>query len=197
MAKKTTSTKTKVSKSEPEIVQVTNEGIEDFFDSFDDEITDEVESEESIKPISIFDHMNNLTINKVPWNNLPSYDKKSFNPYMITLWLGMDKDLLIFMNDMQIYSIGNLSPECFYKVLYEFLPQVKFYLKFIKAVKEPKYNDDLVLFIAKNFEVSKSQAIDYLDIYYMSDVNKLALYTLLTKFAKSDKEIKKLMDLKK
>lgn len=176
----------------------TSEGIEELVELYDKEenvIVDEAEGE-VIKGITLFDHFNNLTINKTPWENLSDPDRKSFANYMVILWLGMHPDLIQFMDEIQSVSIMQLSPKNLYKVLYDFLPKQKYYLKFIKGDKEGKYNPQLVELIANHYHVSKKNAIEYLNIYYSSVKGQICLSDLIKLYGKTEKELIKLTEIK-
>lgn len=187
-------------KNEEVIIEGSFEGLGDIFDLFDIEEKnnnqEEVDEFIETKPLDIFGHIKNLTVNKVPWSSLRECDKKSFKSYMITLWLGMVPDLLSLLDDLQMYSIGVLTSEQYYTILYEYLPQKNYFIKYIKGNKEDKYNKELVLLLSKNFEVSKCEALDYLDIYNGNINNQLELRNLIQKYGKTDKEINKLMEIK-
>ena len=80
---------------------------------------------------SIFDHMSNLTDKKKPWNSISEADQKSFTPFIINRWLSMNMDFIEVINELQRYTIGQISPAETYKLYYEFLPkqrQFQFYV---------------------------------------------------------------------
>lgn len=193
MARKKTEKKVEV------IIEGTFDGLEEIFDLFD--LESNVDEEDPIdelneKPLELFDHIKNLTVNKKPWAELRASDKKTFNSYMITLWLGMVPELLTLVDDLQIYSIGNLTPEQYYKILYDYLPVKSYFIKYIKGIKEGKFNKDLIQLVSKHYEISKSDAVDYLEIFNGNINNQLELRNLIEKYGKTDKEINKLMDSK-
>lgn len=187
-------------KNEEVIIEGSFEGLGDIFDLFDIETknveNNDLDSLNESKPFELFDHIKNLTVNKVPWSSLRDCDKKTFKPYMITLWFGMVPDLLVLLDELQIYSIGGLTSEQYYTVLYEYLPQQNYFIKYIKGSKEDKYNKELVQLLSKYFEISKCEALDYLEIYNGNITNQLELRTLIEKYGKTDKEINKLMEIK-
>ena len=77
-----------------------------------------------------------------------------------------------------------------HKSVYQFycnlLPKKKTFLRYLSG-KKGKTNDAVVPFIMKYFEVSKSQASEYYTLMSKED-----LISLVKKFGKSDKEIKKM-----
>ena len=180
--------------------QILHEGntfeLNDLLDLFDDDEFIELQESDSVVPLKLFDHINNLTANKTKWEDLRECDKKSFNNFIITMSLGMHSDLIQFMDELQLYSTLVLTPAAFYKVLYEFLPAGKLYFKYIKSSKEAKYNDDLIRLLANHYNVSKNEAIDYLEIFFANIDNQLSLRDLISKYGKTEKEITKLMEIK-
>lgn len=153
-------------------------------------------NEEIVKGITLFDHLSNITEKKIKWNKLRDVDKKTFEPYMILLWLGMSQDLASFIDEIQWYGIMKWTPEQLYAVLLEYLPQQKFYIKYIKGNKEGKYNSELIQLLCGHFKIGKRECNDYLDIFFASDKNKKALIDLIEKYGKKEKEIEKLMIIK-
>lgn len=189
--------KSKKEQSTELLQEGTNSGIETLIDLYNHEIIIESDNKAAItKPLTIFDHINNLTINKTKWEELADIDKKSFNRFMIILWLAMSPDLVQLIDQLQQVAIELLTPRDTYKLLYDFLPQQKFYLKFIKGAKDAKFNEELVLFIADKFECSTKQAKDNLEIYLGNDTNIEILKSILQKYGKDSKEIKKLIEIK-
>lgn len=177
------------------IFEGSNEGIENLLELYNIE-EKIVEENNVVSKMTIFDHINNLTINKKHWNEYSEADKKTFQPYMILLWLSMDADLLVFIDEIQAPAVNQLSAKDLYTVLYEFLPQQKLFLKFIKGNKEGKYNEELVELISNHYNVSKLNAKTYLDIYFGNGKNINKLYELLEQYAYDEKKIKKLMEIK-
>ena len=137
------------------------------------------------KPATIFDHLANITWKKTPWDTLDEASQKSFSPYLINRWLSMSPQLIEIVDMFQQYTIGPLSKEHVYKLYYDILPKGKFFSKYIKGKKVNKYNSELVVFMAKHFEIAKNEAEEYISL-----LNKKQLESLCKKYGKSDKEIK-------
>ena len=110
------------------------------------------------KPKTIFDHLAGITFKKIKWEDLTDADKKSFTPYLINRWLSMSPQLIEIVDMFQQYTIGPLSKEHVYKLYYDILPKGKFFSKYIKGKKVNKYNSELVVFMAKHFEIAKNEA---------------------------------------
>ena len=135
------------------------------------------------------DFIKDLTEKKTPWESLSESDKKAFSPYIIDLWLGMNPDLIEFVNEMQRYTITQLKPKQVYKLYLDLLPKMKLpYSRYIKGKKTDKYNPALVELIAKHFWISKRIAEEYIDVIPTND-----LEIIIRKYGKTDAEIKKLL----
>ena len=118
----------------------------------------------SDKKATIFDHLDNITVNKKEWDKMSDEDQKAFVPYLINRWLSMNMDYIDLVNELQKYSIGLLNPSEVYKLYFDILPKKKTFNKYIKGKKAQKYSDELVKLVSKHYLVSESEAIDYLEI---------------------------------
>lgn len=146
------------------------------------------------KAATIFDHLSNITDKKKDWSSLSEADRKSFSPYLINRWLSMDPDLIEIVNEFQHYTIGVLDVKHVYQLYHDLLPKRKFFTKYIKGKSEDKYNKDLIEFIADHYTVSKREATEYISM--MIDLDSTELVDILSKYGKTDKEIKNLLKTK-
>jgi hypothetical protein len=137
------------------------------------------------KPKTIFDHLAGITFKKTKWEDLTELDQKSFSPYLINRWLSMSPQLIEIVDMFQHYTIGPLSKEHVYKLYYDILPKGKFFTKYIKGKKSDKYNKELISFLAKHYQVSKSESEEYISL-----LSKDKISTICKKYGKTDKEIK-------
>jgi hypothetical protein len=69
------------------------------------------------------------------------------------------------------------------------LPRGKQYNKYIKGSRDEKYEKWLVDLVSTHYNVSKVEAIEYIEIYYKQD--KTALKILCEMYAVDKKDIKK------
>jgi len=145
---------------------------------------------------TIFEHISNLTERKLLSDNYDDDAWKSFSPYMINQWLSMDKDLIEFVNYLQRFTIGVLSSEQVYRLYLGFLPEKKFYIKYIKGSKASKYNTDLVAYISKYHGTSTKNGIGYLNIYYNTSSGIDTIKSILSKYGLTKKEIIKMLKIK-
>ena len=144
------------------------------------------------KSISIIDFIKNITINKVPWESYSENDVKACSSYMITQWMSMNYNTVEFVNELQRY-LGILDKREYYKLFMYAFPKVSIYIQYIKSKSEKKYNTELLSLLSKYYEISNSEVRDYLDIFLKNDENIKELITIIRKYGKSDKEIKKLL----
>jgi len=149
-----------------------------------------------MKQATLFDHLSNITDKKVPWEKLSEMDKKSWNPFMVGRFLSMESDLLEFVNFVEKYTIGVLSPKVTYKLYLDILPKRKFYLKYIKNMKQIQYEPELVRLLSEYFKTSTDQTIDYLNIYFETDSGMGDLKEILEKYGIDAKKIKTLLKIK-
>ena len=143
------------------------------------------------KPKTIFDHLAGITHKKTKWEDLTEADQKSFSPYLINRWLSMAPELIEIVDMFQHYTIGPLTREHVYKLYYDILPKGKFFNKYIKGKKSDKYNTELVKFIAEHVQISKREAMEYIDYWKKDHIDELK--SLLKKYGKTEKEIKQLI----
>lgn len=143
------------------------------------------------KARNIFEHISGITDKKTTWDVLSDSDKKSFTPYIINRWLSMNMDFIELVNELQRYTIGQVSPEETYKLYYDILPKQKQFNKYIKGKKADKYNPALVELLSMHFLVSEKEAMEYIDIYQETSLNTLK--EIIKKYGKTDKEVEKLL----
>ena len=143
------------------------------------------------KARNIFEHISGITDKKTPWDVLSDIDKKSFTPYIINRWLSMNMDFIELVNELQRYTIGQISNEETYKLYYDILPKQKQFNKYIKGKKADKYNPALVELLSQHFLVSEAEAMEYIDMYQDTSLNTLK--EIIKKYGKTDKEVDKLL----
>lgn len=143
---------------------------------------------EEKKSATLFDLMSGLTDKKREWSKWSESDQKKFSTYLVNRWLSMRMELTELINEFQTYTIGQLSPRDTYRLYYELLPTNKAFAKYIKGKSEDRYEKDLVAQIAEHYQVSKSEASDYVEL-----MDKLQCERILTMYGYSDAEKKKLL----
>ncbi len=137
---------------------------------------------------TLFEHINAIYQDqrKDYFQKLDDGEKRTYSNYMVNRFLSMNIHQLPLVNEIQKY---NLPPDIHYLFFATTIPRGKQYNKYVKAAKETKYEEWLVILVAKHYCVSQDEAIGYLDIYY--DTNKDALRELCENYGVDKKQLKK------
>ena len=136
---------------------------------------------------TIFDFLNDLTFNKVKWED--QTEPKKFQPYMVHRWLSMNLDYLDLVAEcLPLTSI--LSHRETYKFYMDVLPKKKSWVKYIsnKSDKDDKF-ERAIEFIAKHNQLSIREATDYFE--FILENNYQELVDWIKKFGYNDKQIQK------
>lgn len=132
-----------------------------------------------VKTKTIFDILNDLTFNKVPWSE---QDQKQVQSYMLNRLLSMNPDYLPIVAEVQAIT-DLLSPEQYYNFYLDLLPKKKTFNKYISSKSEK--NVKLLSFLAKQLQCSTREIEMYLE------VDSSGILEYLTKFGLTEKEVKK------
>lgn len=143
---------------------------------------------EEKKGATIFDFIGGVTDKKKAWDKWSESDQKKFSVYIVNRWLSMRMELTELVNELQTYTIGLLRPQETYKLYHELLPNNKAFAKYIKGKSEDKYDAALISQIAEHYQVSKSEATDYVEL-----MDKMQCERILTMYGYSEGEKKKLL----
>ena len=79
-----------------------------------------------------------------------------------------------------------------YNLYIDIFPKSKTFLRYVKGKKEKKYADWVTELISSHFEVSKSEATDYLQLFYMTKDGKNNLREIISLYGIEESLIKKL-----
>ena len=143
---------------------------------------------EEKKSATILDFIDGLTHKKKEWSKWSESDQKKFSVFIVNRWLSMRMEFTELVNEFQTYTIGLLRPQETYRLYHEFLPASKGFAKYIKGKSEDKYEKDLVAQFAEHYQVSKSEAADYIDL-----MDKMQCERILSMYGYSEGEKKKLL----
>ena len=130
-----------------------------------------------------------LTSQKKRLEDYEEYEVKSWSNYMINRFLSMKSDWIEVVNEVQKYP---LSPKELYRVYRDILPRRNQFLKYVKGKKNMNYEEWVIELVVKHFEISVSEAVSYLEIYYLTEQGKQELLTLIQSYGIDPKEVKKL-----
>ena len=143
-----------------------------------------------VKRKSLFDHINQITAvqNLNYWDKISDEDKKSWSNYMTHRFLSMKTDWIELVNEVQKY---NLQPKELYKLYINTLPKRKQWLKYIKRRNKMEYPNWLINIVSNDMEISKQEAYDAIEMYYLTEGGMLELGQLAQKWGIEPKKIEK------
>jgi hypothetical protein len=144
------------------------------------------------KPATIFNFIDGVTHKKKEWNKWSESDQKKFSPFIVNRWLSMRMEFTEIINTLQRYTIGQLRPSETYRLYHDFLPASKGFAKYIKGKKDDKYTKELIAQVAEHYQVSKAEAIEYIDLMDLHSCD-----ALISKYGYTDKEKKAILKGKK
>ncbi len=143
-----------------------------------------------VKKKSLFDHIKQITDVQSPnyWDEISEEDKKSWSNYMVNRFLSMKPEWIEVVNELQKYK---LQPKELYKLHTNILPKGKQWLKYIKGKNEMDYPKWLINIVVNHEEISKKEAIEYIDMLMLTEGGMLELGELSRKWGVEEKKIKK------
>ena len=143
-----------------------------------------------MKKRSLFDHIREVTaVQKVDYfDTLSVDDKKSWSNYMVNRFLSMKMEWFELVNELQKYK---LEPKELYKLYINILPKGKQWLKYTKGRNDMNYPNWLINIVANDMEVSKQEAKEAVDMYYLTEGGMAELGQLARKWGVEPKKIEK------
>ena len=143
-----------------------------------------------VKRKSLFDHINQITAVQNPnyWEDISDEDKKSWSNYMVHRFLAMKTDWLELVNELQRY---NIHPNSLYKIYTNVLPKGKQWLKYIKGRNQMDHPSWLINIVANHEQVSKKEAYDMIEMYYLTEGGMLELREVCVKWGIDESKIEK------
>ena len=143
-----------------------------------------------VKRKSLFDHINQITAVQNPnyWKELSDEDKKSWSNCMTHRFLSMKMEWVELVNELQKY---NLQPKELYKLYINVLPKGKQWLKYIKGRNQMDHPSWLINIVANHEQVSKKEAYDMIEMYYLTEGGMLELREVCVKWGIDESKIEK------
>ena len=141
----------------------------------------------------LFDHLNAITTEQDPnyFDKLSEEDLKSWSNFMVNRFLSMKPEWVELIATLLPLS-QTLSPKEMYSLYINVIPKGKYFLKYIKGKSEDKYERFLIDLIKKEFLVSETQAIEYIEILYSIREGRENIKYICEKYGIEKKEITKL-----
>ena len=143
-----------------------------------------------IKKKSLFAHINQITSVQNPnyWDEISDEDKKSWSNYMTHRFLSMKMEWVELVNELQKY---NLKPKELYKLYTNILPKGKQWLKYTKGRNDMSHPNWLINVVVNHEQISKKEAIEYIDMLMLTEGGMLELGELSRKWGVEETKIKK------
>ncbi len=143
-----------------------------------------------VKKKSLFDHIKQITDIQNPnyWDEISDEDKKSWSNYMVNRFLSMKTDWIELVNELQKY---NLQPKELYKLYTNVLPKGKRWLKYTKGRNQMDYPNWLINIVTNHEQISKKEAVEYIDMLMLTEGGMLELGELSRKWGIEENKIKK------
>ena len=107
---------------------------------------------------NIFDHIKNITTSKDEY-----LGDEGWNNWMINRYLSMDQDYVEVVNIVQ-KNTWQMKGEYLYNLYKDLIPQQYKFLRYIKAQNKREYKQEDIDAVQAYFEVSKSEAKEYIDM---------------------------------
>lgn len=150
-------------------------------------------SDIAVKTINCFDLVKIMTSTERKWSDLNDAEKKATEPFMIIMILSMHPDLLEIVNEFQRYAISSeLKPKDVYSFFNDILPKRSYYSPWVKGKNESSYSSVLIDVVSAEYECSKSQANEYLDL--LTGINNIeAIIKIVSKYGYTESEIEAIL----
>ena len=134
-----------------------------------------------VKKKSLFDHIKQITSIQSPnyWEEISDEDKKTWSNYMTHRFLSMKMEWVELVNELQKY---NLKPKELYKLYTNVLPKGKQWLKYTKGRNQMAHPNWLINVVSLHEEVSKKEAAEMIEMYYLTEGGMLELGQLAQKW---------------
>ena len=143
-----------------------------------------------MKKRSLFDHIREVTaVQKTNYfETLSVEDRKTWSNYMVNRFLSMKMEWVELVNELQKYK---LEPKELYKLYINILPKGKQWLKYTKGRNDMDYPQWLINIVTNDMEVSKQEAKEAIDMYYLTEGGMAELGQLARKWGIEPKKIEK------
>lgn len=121
--------------------------------------------------MTLFEHLENLTVHKRRWKQLTEDEQKTASMYMINRFLSMNYAYIEMVNELQQL---NLPQGVLYEMYLSLIPKQKIWLKYIKKTSKDA-NSEPAKLIAEVFELSQLEADSYINLLTKDQLTELKL----------------------
>jgi len=143
-----------------------------------------------IKVKTIFDILNDLTFNKVRWEDQSETEQKKVQTWMINRWFSMHPDYIEVIAECQPIT-DLLDTKLYYKFYLDLLPKKKFFTKYIsnKSEKDKKFGK-IIDFLADKMQMGKDEAEQCLDVLMELPSGLFEIKSFIKLYGYDDKRVK-------
>ena len=143
------------------------------------------------KKKNLFQHLNQVTAIQNPdyWDTLTEDDIKTWSNYMIHRFLSMKMEWIDLVNEFQKY---NLESKDLYNLYINVLPKGKQFLKYTKRRNQMEHPEWLINIIRNQEEYSRKEAVDMIEILYLTEGGMLELREICVKWGIEENKIEEL-----
>ena len=136
--------------------------------------------------MTLFDWLNQILLHKKNWEEFSEVEQKTFNTFMINRFLSMSEDFVDAVNICQEHTF-QMEDKDVYNLYKKLIPKQKKFLRYIKGKKD-NYSKKLLKFLAKHYQVSQREIIDYMPM-----IDNEHIEILGKQYGKNKKQIKEMM----
>ena len=136
--------------------------------------------------MTLWDWLNQITVDKKDWNSFTEDQQSSFNPYMVHRFVSMYNGYIDIANVAQ--KLPLTEKEQIYTIYKTMLPKKKVYLKYVKNENKRNYKE-LAEYIAEYFECSLGEADQYIDL-----LQKYGVRSILWEMGVNEEEADKIIN---
>lgn len=133
--------------------------------------------------MTLFDHIQNILIHKQ--YDIIDTDLKSFDVYMINRWMSMiytsNVDMTQIISQIQLLTCHNNIPKrLLYNLYLKYIPKFDGYINYITS-KKTKYRPELIHCVTDYFDMTITEANNYIRLVKLIDKNNEHFKSLLFK----------------
>jgi hypothetical protein len=129
------------------------------------------QDKELITPLTLFDHLNNITYKKLDFDEHNTEFTTNYKPYIINRFISMCNIYLPIVSEINKYYLDN-------KVHYEYfkniIPKRKHFFKYISKKKD--VDDDLKQQIANHLKIGRKEVEDYVRILSEKEIKEIVKF---------------------
>ena len=119
----------------------------------------------------LFEMLNMIEGDKIPWNELPENLKAAYNPFIINRFVSSKQ---FYLPILSIITTLNLTPEEHYTLLCSFVSKQKHYFSYKKIYPKAKIVDELMVYsLMREYEISRKDVISYIDLLSETELKEL------------------------